>query len=132
MAHDAVVTPLDVVKQRMQVYPTQYPTLLSAIATTFRTHGLRGFYASYPVTVSMNIPHMAGYFATYESLKIALRPAGDVDNDALGPLQHMVAGAGAGALAGCLSTPLDVIKTRLQLGMQDDGGNVQGDGVCVL
>jgi solute carrier family 25 iron transporter 28/37 len=113
MAHDAVVTPLDLVKQRMQVYPQLYPTLRSTIASTYRASGLRGFYASYPVTVAMNVPHMSAYFAAYESLKLMLSP--DNSEAELGPVQHLLAGGGAGAIAACVSTPLDVVKTRLQL-----------------
>ncbi len=44
MAHDSVVTPLDVVKQRMQVYHAKYPSIASCVRTVWREEGFRAFY----------------------------------------------------------------------------------------
>lgn len=110
MAHDAVVTPFDVVKQRLQMYKSPFSGFFHCIRETVRTQGVSAFYRSYPTTVLMNVPFMSVYFATYETLKF-------VQNERLGhthAVQHMLAGAGAGALAGLVSNPLDVIKTRIQ------------------
>ena len=60
--------------------------------------------------VVMNVPYTAVHFATYECAKQAL------------PLEHrehlvvqLSAGALAGAAGAACTTPLDVVKTRLQL-----------------
>lgn len=70
MMHDAIVTPLDVVKQRLQVYNSSYAGVLQCIRTVFTQEGLRAFYASYPTTVAMNVPFQTVHFGAYESFKI--------------------------------------------------------------
>jgi solute carrier family 25 iron transporter 28/37 len=70
MCHDAIVTPLDVVKQRLQVQNSRYAGVMHCIRTVFATEGLRAFYASYPTTVAMNVPYQAVHFAAYESFKV--------------------------------------------------------------
>jgi hypothetical protein len=56
MAHDAIVTPLDVVKQRLQMYNSAYRGIFHCIRETATREGFRAFYASYPATVLMNVP----------------------------------------------------------------------------
>lgn len=70
MAHDAIVTPLDVVKQRLQVYNSAYQGVFQCIRSVWRHEGIRAFYASYPTTVALNVPFQAVHFAAYESFKI--------------------------------------------------------------
>jgi hypothetical protein len=110
MAHDAIVTPLDVVKQRLQVRHSAYAGVLDCIRTVFAREGLRAFYASYPTTVAMNVPFQTVHFAAYESFKIFFT----AEEEEHGILEEFAAGGAAGALAGFVSTPLDVVKTRLQ------------------
>lgn len=166
MAHDLVITPLDAIKQRMQMCDSPYRNVLHCARMMRNREGLRAFYASYPVTIVMDVPYMALQFATYESIKWALinntrfyqqhqhenrdhaltpcalsstnplhpgpstsssapvpsfsssssssspQPLRLIDSEAV---QHMLAGAGAGALSGLVTTPLDCIKTRIQI-----------------
>lgn len=115
MAHDAVVTPFDVVKQRLQVFDHKYSGIVQCIRKVYHEQGLRAFYASYPTTLAMNVPFMAVFFSAYESFKLILNKS---NFDPKHPTTHMIAGGSAGALAGLLTTPLDVIKTRLQIGAE--------------
>lgn len=112
MAHDAIVTPLDVVKQRLQMRNSAYRGPLHCIRTVFAQEGLRAFYASYPTTVAMNVPFQAVHFAAYESFKILFTKEGEEH----GIFEDFAAGGAAGALAGCVSTPFDVVKVRSRLG----------------
>ena len=112
MCHDAIVTPFDVVKQHMQLNPKKYAGLVGSFGCILKEHGWKAFYVSYSTTLIMNAPFMAAYFASYEKLKSVLGEYPSLE----GHLTHFLAGGGAGALAGCISTPIDVIKTRLQLG----------------
>lgn len=70
MCHDAIVTPLDVVKQRLQVYNSAYQGVFQCIRSVWAHEGIRAFYASYPTTVALNVPFQVVHFAAYESFKI--------------------------------------------------------------
>jgi solute carrier family 25 iron transporter 28/37 len=100
VVHDAIITPLDVVKQRMQLFNSQHTSVLKTIKSVHAQSGLKGFYASYPVTLAMNVPHFSLYFATYEQTKRLLQatPAsGDSGAVQFTPATHCIAGAAAGA-----------------------------------
>lgn len=125
-AHDAFATPFDVVKQRMQISSsccggTPCASVANGSRVIFndglirtathilRTEGLKAFYVSYPTTLTMSIPYQCFQFITYEYTRKKLNPDGVYD-----PKSHIVAGATAGTVAACLTTPLDVAKTVLQ------------------
>ncbi|CAN0076233.1 unnamed protein product, partial [Ectocarpus sp. 13 AM-2016] len=105
--HDAVMTPMDVVKQRLQL--GYHKGMLDCVLTIQRTEGTQAFYRSFPTTLFMNIPYGCVMVAANESLKRVMRPAGDYDTKTF-----LLAGSGAGAVAAVATTPLDVVKTRLQ------------------
>ncbi|KAL0426216.1 UNVERIFIED_CONTAM: Mitoferrin [Sesamum latifolium] len=110
---DAVITPMDVVKQRLQLKGSPYK------GGRLREEGCDGrgigaFYASYRTTVLMNAPFTAVHFATYEAAKRGLMMEVSRGGDDETLLVHATAGAAAGALAAAITTPLDVVKTQLQ------------------
>ncbi|CAM6089627.1 unnamed protein product [Calypogeia fissa] len=115
IASDAVFTPMDVVKQRLQVRRSPYKGLMDCIRTMLREEGVRAFYVSYPTTVVMNVPFTAVHFASYEAAKKLLMELSPDKANEENLLVHIIAGGSAGALASAVTTPLDVIKTRLQL-----------------
>ncbi|KAI9484085.1 MAG: mitochondrial carrier domain-containing protein [Benjaminiella poitrasii] len=108
-AHDALMTPFDVIKQRMQLRDSAYRSVRECARKVYSTEGLKAFYISFPTTVSMSIPFQSVQFATYEFFRSRLDPEGSYN-----PKAHMIAGAIAGAVASSVTTPLDVIKTLLQ------------------
>ncbi|KAI8988269.1 mitochondrial carrier domain-containing protein [Mycotypha africana] len=108
-AHDGLMTPFDVIKQRMQMRDSVYRSVRECAKTVYRTEGLKAFYISFPTTVSMSIPFQSVQFATYEYCRTLLDPEGTYN-----PKAHMLAGAIAGAVASSVTTPLDVVKTLLQ------------------
>jgi len=105
--HDSIMTPMDVIKQRLQL--GYYKGLLHCAASIARQEGVRAFYLSLPVTLFMNLPYGGVMVAANESIKRVLKPAGDYNTST-----YLLAGSGAGALAAAATTPLDLIKTRLQ------------------
>lgn len=119
MAHDAIVTPLDVVKQRMQTCTNCRFTIVQCTTEIYQQHGFRLFYRSYPTTVALNIPFQCSHFVVYETVKHMLATRSVRHDDAR---QHMLAGACAGAVGGFISTPLDVVKTRIQLSQSSQKG----------
>lgn len=114
VASDAVFTPMDLVKQRLQLSNSPYKGVLDCVRRVIREEGFRAFYASYKTTVLMNAPFTAVHFTTYEAAKRALMEVSpDSANDERFVV-HATAGAAAGALAAAVTTPLDVVKTQFQ------------------
>lgn len=69
IASDAVFTPMDVVKQRLQLRHSPYTGVWDCIKKTTHEEGLGAFYKSYRTTVVMNVPFTAVHFAAYEAGK---------------------------------------------------------------
>ncbi len=109
--HDAISTPLDVVKQRLQVAGSPFTSISQCARSMWAAEGLRAFYASYPTTVLLNIPYMLAHFTVYEGCQTFMRQAFGRDHT---PLRDIAAGAAAGAAGGLISNPLDVLRTRIQ------------------
>ncbi|WCJ34790.1 Mitochondrial substrate carrier family protein [Euphorbia peplus] len=111
---DAVLTPMDMVKQRLQLGNNVYRGVFDCVKRVLRDEGLGAFYASYRTTVLMNAPFTAVHFATYEAVKKGLMEVSPESASDERLVVHATAGAAAGALAAALTTPLDVVKTQLQ------------------
>lgn len=116
VASDAVITPMDVVKQRLQLVNSPYKGVGDCVKKVLLNEGFGAFYVSYRTTVLMNAPFTAVHFATYEAVKKGLMEIGteSVVEDEESLVVHATAGAVAGGLAAVVTTPLDVVKTRLQ------------------
>lgn len=114
VASDAVMTPMDVVKQRLQLKTSPYRGVWDCVRRVAREEGVGAFYASYRTTVVMNAPFTAVYFAAYEAAKRWLTEVSPENGEDERLMVHATAGAAAGALAAAVTTPLDVVKTQLQ------------------
>ncbi|KAL0038343.1 hypothetical protein WJX77_002827 [Trebouxia sp. C0004] len=110
VVNDGVMTPSDVVKQRLQVANSPYRGMTDCILRVSREEGISAFFKSYRTTLVMNVPFTAVHFATYESCKKLLA----MEEDESLAVQ-LAAGGMAGGVSAALTTPLDVVKTRLQL-----------------
>lgn len=113
-ASDAVLTPMDVVKQRLQLNRSPYRGVRDCMVRMIREEGFGAFYASYRTTVVMNAPFTAVHFSTYEAVKKVLSEVSPENANEERIIVHVTAGGAAGALASAVTTPLDVVKTRLQ------------------
>ncbi|GAB4834024.1 hypothetical protein Ancab_032276 [Ancistrocladus abbreviatus] len=115
VASDAVITPMDVVKQRLQLKSSPYNGVVDCVRRVMLEEGIGAFYKSYRTTVVMNAPFTAVHFATYEAAKKGLLERGmEGEEVEEGLVVHATAGAVAGAVAAAVTTPLDVVKTQLQ------------------
>ncbi|XP_018910492.1 mitoferrin-2 isoform X2 [Bemisia tabaci] len=106
--HDGVMTPTDVVKQRLQMFNSPYKSIVDCIQRTYQTEGVKAFYRSYTTQLMMNIPFQSIHFMTYETATNFMNPERTYK-----PTAHMVSGAIAGGVAAAVTTPLDVCKTLL-------------------
>lgn len=107
VAHDAIMTPMDVVKQRLQL--GYYGGTLDCLERMIRHEGPGALFRSFPTTLVMNVPYGMVVVASNETCKRVLNPTGEHHAGA-----YFASGAISGALAGALTNPLDVVKTRLQ------------------
>mmetsp|Transcript_31353 Transcript_31353/g.43498 ORF Transcript_31353/g.43498 Transcript_31353/m.43498 type:complete len:318 (-) Transcript_31353:12-965(-) len=110
---DAVALPMDVVKQRLQLPKgSGYLGVWNCVTRILKEEGFHAFFRSYPTTLLMNIPYTAIHFSVYESAKEML--GGDSEELEESFWTHLGAGGLAGASAAAATTPLDVVKTRMQ------------------
>lgn len=107
------MNPVDVVKQRMQLCESPYRSALECLRCVVSKEGLAGLWRSYPLTAATNVPFTCVHFTTYETSKAAIDSAG-VFGGAESPAVQSIAGGVAGGLAAAVTTPLDVVKTRMQ------------------
>ena len=114
-SHDLFMTPFDTVKQRMQL--GYYKNIKHCFESVAAREGVRAFYISLPTTLAMNLPFGMIMVAVNESARKFLSSRGTGDGDSHGRVtvaHSMIAGSIAGAVAAAATTPLDIIKTRLQ------------------
>lgn len=106
--HDSIMTPLDTVKQRMQI--GHYKEGVShAITSITRQEGFQALYRSFPITLISNVPYGMIMVATHEYCKK------EWESPEIPAWQTVMAASSVGGLAAAaLTTPLDRIKTCLQ------------------
>ncbi|CAH8504560.1 unnamed protein product [Schistosoma turkestanicum] len=115
--------PCEVVKQRSQNQPSYGAS--AVFLKTLRNEGIRGFYRGYFSTLSREIPFSFIQYPIWEKLRYmtiewnrkSLENNANIDSEAfqLRAWQSAMCGCLAGTIAGALTTPLDVAKTRIML-----------------
>lgn len=120
--------PTEVVKQRMQT--GGYDKLRIALPDIFKKYGIRGFYAGYGTTVAREIPFSFIQFPMWERFKILWIKYMN-DGDDIKPYQGAFCGSISGGIAAAITTPLDVIKTRLMLRVDANNVPYKNFGDCV-
>ncbi|KFK32946.1 hypothetical protein AALP_AA6G309900 [Arabis alpina] len=105
----AIMVPKELITQRMQVGAgvRSYQVLLQIL----EKDGILGLYAGYSATLLRNLPAGVLSYSSFEYLKAAVLERMQQTN--LEPLQSVCCGALAGAISASITTPLDVVKTRL-------------------
>ncbi|KAI8531502.1 hypothetical protein RHMOL_Rhmol11G0140800 [Rhododendron molle] len=105
----AIMVPKELITQRMQAGAKgrSWEVLLRIL----EKDGVLGLYAGYSATLLRNLPAGVLSYSSFEYLKTAVLLR--TKQAHLEPVQSVCCGALAGAISASLTTPLDVVKTRL-------------------
>ena len=136
MAAQLVWTPVDVISQRLMVQGGQgmsqispsYNGGIDAFRTIIKTDGLRGLYRGFGMSILTYAPSNALWWASYSMTQRMVwaslgywRNQEEQVKESLAPGSKMVvavqglSAAMAGGVSALITTPLDTIKTRLQV-----------------
>ncbi|KAJ4288934.1 hypothetical protein N0V90_011275 [Kalmusia sp. IMI 367209] len=122
LAAAPVYVPSEVLKTRLQLQGRHnnpffnsgynYRSTLDAARTIARTEGFGALFYGYKATLWRDLPFSALQFAFYEEEReLAKQYMGSKD---IGLPLEILTAASAGGMAGVITTPLDVVKTRIQ------------------
>ena len=104
-----VSVPQEVIKQRLVT--GVYDSFRQAVGTIYRTEGVRGFYSAWKPTMTRNVPFVMTTFTTMDVLKRKrLKQTG---KKVLSVWENMVIGVSSAMVAGLVTQPVDVVKTRM-------------------
>ncbi|KAI5463806.1 mitochondrial carrier domain-containing protein [Mariannaea sp. PMI_226] len=122
LASSIVYVPSEVLKTRLQLQGRfnnphfhsgyNYRGTIDAVRTIARTEGTSALFYGYKATLYRDLPFSALQFMFWEQFTTWARKYKQ-SRDIGVPLE-MLTGASAGGLAGVITCPLDVVKTRLQ------------------
>ncbi|CAN0921532.1 Protein MITOFERRINLIKE 1, chloroplastic [Linum grandiflorum] len=106
----AIMVPKELITQRMQAGAKgrSWEVLLKIL----EKDGVLGLYAGYSATLLRNLPAGVLSYSSFEYLKAAVLSS-KANNAQMQPIESVVCGALAGAISASLTTPLDVVKTRM-------------------
>lgn len=128
LAASIVYVPSEVLKTRLQLQGRfnnpyfssgyNYRGTLDATRTIIRTEGVSALFYGYQATLYRDLPYSALQFMFWEQFREwAIQWKGSRD---LGTPLEFLCGAAGGGLAGAMTCPLDVVKTRLQTQVHPD------------
>lgn len=106
--HDCVMTPLDTIKQRLQL--GHYNGISHAMKSMIQSEGVSSLFRSFPVTLLTNVPYGMIMVSTNEFLKQKWTDPGK----SLDLQTCLLASSIGGMVAAAATTPLDQLKTFLQ------------------
>ena len=109
-----VLTPVELVKCRVQTTPKRYPSVPACIRTTVREEGAGALMTGLPATLVREVPGNACWFGFYElTLRNCFIPQGKTRADAPWWAFPISGGVG-GVFYWSVLFPADTVKTRMQ------------------
>eukprot|EP00227_Mantoniella_beaufortii_P016106 CAMPEP_0197605092 /NCGR_PEP_ID=MMETSP1326-20131121/42459_1 /TAXON_ID=1155430 /ORGANISM="Genus nov. species nov., Strain RCC2288" /LENGTH=300 /DNA_ID=CAMNT_0043172837 /DNA_START=76 /DNA_END=978 /DNA_ORIENTATION=+ len=128
----SIASPTDLVKVRMQAegkLPAgavkKYPSAMAAYGIIVKEEGVLALWKGITPNIMRNAVINAAELASYDQIKSGLIKGGMEE----GVPMHLVAGLGAGFVAVCVGSPVDVVKSRV---MGDSVGAYKGFLDCVV
>ena len=136
----AILTPAEVIKQNAQMVSSTSQSANATLQTLqkFRSNPL-ALWRGYTALAGRNLPFTAMQFPMFERLKEGIKKYRDEKGLTKGGIFEMgwitaLSAGSAGAVSAVLTTPVDVVKTRVMLaaaegpddGMKKNGGNGGG------
>ncbi|EFJ35536.1 hypothetical protein SELMODRAFT_80205 [Selaginella moellendorffii] len=126
-----VANPTDLVKVRLQAegklapgVPRRYSGAMDAYGKIVKQEGFAKLWTGLGPNVARNAIINAAELASYDQVKQSLLKAGLPDNS----LTHVLSGLGAGFIAVCVGSPVDVVKSR----MMGDSSKYKGTIDCFV
>jgi len=123
LAASPLYVPTEVLKTRLQLQGRwnnpfftsgyNYRSTAHALRTIYRVEGLAELFSGYKATLFRDLPFSALQFAFYEQEQKLAKSWVGPGND-IGLTLEILTGASAGGMAGVLTCPMDVVKTRIQ------------------
>lgn len=109
--------PLELARTRLQSASAPVGGGLStALTTAFATNGVRGLFAGISPTLLRDVPFSALYWQLVEPLRAYMVPRTPSTPTAVAAAGHAACGLVSGSIAAVVTTPFDVVKTRMQAG----------------
>ena len=94
-----------------QAHPGRFSGQVNCLGHILRTEGPQGLLRGSLLTLARDVPAFCAYFATYEMLRSKFQQ----DNGTIGLGQTVAIGGLAGVVAWALAIPLDSLKNRYQV-----------------
>ncbi|CAJ0943113.1 unnamed protein product, partial [Mesorhabditis belari] len=110
-----VVSPLEMIRTKMQSEMMSYKDVGSAIRTSVLTYGWRGFYLGWAPTLWRDVPFSAIYWACVETFRKRLIVWRGRTETNFGI--SATAAAASGIVAALCTAPFDVVKTQRQVSL---------------
>lgn len=123
-----VASPTDLVKVRLQAegklppgVPRRYSGAMNAYSTIVKQEGVKALWTGLGPNVARNAIINAAELASYDQVKQSLlKIPGFSDN----VFTHLLSGLGAGFIAVCVGSPVDVVKSRMMGNSQAYTGTI--------
>lgn len=106
------LTPLDVVKTKVQIYPDRYPKILPSFQTVWKDEGPSAFFTGWLPTVGGHFFAGGVLYATTEAIRRSLIETAGVNAMSLEVPIILVAASIASAAAAVLYCPFDAVRIR--------------------
>lgn len=106
------LTPLDVVKTKVQTNPTKYPTVGSSFSTIYKEEGLSTFFTGWVPTLAGNFLSGAVLYALTEAIRRSLSEAAGMDAMRLEVPIILIAAGTAATVGSFLSCPFEAVRIR--------------------